>query len=167
MNNAALLAEFDQEMASTRRVLEAVPGDKLDWKPHDKSFSLGELANHTANIPMWSELTMTAEELQFEGMEPQPELHDAEAILAAFDERVAAAREHFAAADPASWGTTWTAKMGEKVAFSMPRAAVVRTFIMNHMIHHRGQLTVYLRLLDEPVPGVYGPSADDAGGMGG
>jgi uncharacterized damage-inducible protein DinB len=167
MNNEALLAEFDHEMASTRRVLAAVPDDKLDWKPHDKSFSLGELANHTANIPMWSELTMKAEELQFEGMDPQPELDAVPAIVSAFDERVAAARAAFAEADPASWGTTWTAKMGDQVVFSMPRASVVRTFIMNHMIHHRGQLTVYLRLLDEPVPGVYGPSADDDGGMGG
>lgn len=110
---------------------------------------------------------MKSEELQFEGMDPQPELDSVEAILAAFDERVAAARRDFADADATSWATMWTAKMGENVAFAMPRASVVRTFIMNHIIHHRGQLTVYLRLLDEPVPGVYGPSADDDGGMGG
>jgi uncharacterized damage-inducible protein DinB len=161
----ALLGEFDQEMAATRRMLERVPDGKSDWKPHEKSMTLGRLANHVAEIPDWVAVTLRQDSLDLpETYQPEILASRAE-ILAAFDKHVAEARQALQAADPASLDQTWTLLFGGKLVFSAPRHAVLRGMIMNHLIHHRAQLGVYLRLNDIPVPGLYGPSADEPGPM--
>lgn len=159
------LAEFDQEMAATRRTLERVPDGKPDWKPHDKSMTLSRLANHVAEIPGWVAVTLQQESLDLpETYQPQI-LASREEIVAAFDKNVAEARQAIQAADPAGLDRTWTLLFGGKPVLSMPRHAVLRGMVMNHLIHHRAQLGVYLRLNDIPVPAIYGPSADEAGEM--
>ncbi len=163
----ALLPEFDMEMASTRKVLERVPVEKADYKPHAKSGSLGWLAWHVADLPHWVVETINKDELDFAppgAPRPAPPKVDSrEKLLASFDEKVAAARTAIAGADDAHLAKSWTLKGGGQTIFSMPRAAVLRSFVMNHIIHHRAQLGVYLRLNDVPVPGMYGPSADEKG----
>ncbi|MGH7654457.1 MAG: DinB family protein [Gemmatimonadaceae bacterium] len=164
----ALLPEFDTEMASTRKVLERVPIEKADYKPHAKSGSLGWLAWHVADLPHWVVETVNKEELDFAppgAPRPAPPKVDSrDTLLASFDEKVAAARTAIAGASDDHLAKTWTLKAGGKTIFSMPRSMVLRSFVMNHMIHHRAQLGVYLRLNDVPVPGMYGPSADEKGG---
>ena len=166
---AALLPEFDSEMAATRRVLERVPEAHADWRPHEKSWPLGGLAIHLANIPFWLSMTLERDELDLEPPDgpalESPVFTTAADALARFDANVADARTRLAAASDAALGAPWSLKKGGHIAFTLPRVACVRSFVMNHTIHHRGQLTVYLRLLDVPVPPTYGPSADDAGGM--
>ncbi|HET7791430.1 MAG TPA: DinB family protein [Gemmatimonadales bacterium] len=157
----SLLPEFDQEMATTRKVLARVPSDKADWKPHPKSFSIGHLAQLVARMPGWTVPMLREPHLDLAGApgystEPTP------ALLAAFDQNVAAARKALAAAKDADFSAPWSLKHGGQALFTMPRGAVVRQHI-NHLIHHRGQLTVYLRLLDVPVPSTYGPTADERG----
>lgn len=163
--SATLLAEFDPEMANLRRTLERVPDDKLAWKPHAKSMHLGGLATHLANMLTWVQHTIDASELDLAppGAPPwkAPELHSRAAVLAAFDANLAQARKALAGASDAHLAGPWTLLAGGKRLFTLPRAACLRSFTMNHMIHHRGQLTVYLRLLDVPVPALYGPSADE------
>ena len=160
----ALLPEFDHEMGTTRRVLERVPEADLAWKPHDKSFSMGQLASHLANIPTWVDATIdfTVFDVATLGNDARPKQPDSVApILKAFDENVKKARAKIdAQPDPALFAT-WTFKNGEHEIFTMPKIAVLRSFIMNHMIHHRGQLSVYLRLRNVLVPAMYGPSADE------
>lgn len=158
-----LLPELDHEMAGTRRVLERVPMDRYDWTPHSKSFSLGRLANHLARIPNWGFVTMT--ETGFDFAQPvavAPPAAATSELLALFDDKVAAARREIAAATDAAMAEPWTLRNGEHLLFTLPRAVVLRNLVFNHAVHHRGQLTVYLRLLDVPVPGLYGPSADEA-----
>ena len=159
----ALLPEFDHEMAGTRRTLERIPEDKLDWQPHEKSMSLRGLATHMANMPRWATLTMASESFDMDASDNVREepVDDLAAGLAKFDENVAAAREAIAAADDAAMMQSWAFIKGGEEVFKMPRAAVLRSMIMNHMIHHRGQLTVYLRLNNKPLPALYGPSADE------
>lgn len=157
----AWLPEFDAEMASTRRVLERVPAGRFDFKPHEKSFSLEDLASHLANIPSWTAITLKTEELDM-GQDFGPrDTSDTEALLAHFDRHVAEGRTALEKATVPDMAVPWTLRVGEQVVFTLPRGVVMRSFVMNHMIHHRAQLTVYLRLLDVPVPGVYGPSADE------
>ena len=159
----SLLPELDHEAASTRRILERVPMERADWRPHPKSFSLGELANHLTTLISWAPYTMSSTELDFSTSSFEPPVRTTtEALLADFDAYVAAARAALDAADDEAALTAWTLRSGEQVHFTMPRIAVVRSMVMNHLIHHRAQLGVYLRLLDVPVPGMYGPSADDA-----
>ena len=162
-----MLPEFDHEMANTRECLSRIPADKLDWRAHEKSYDLRGLATHIANMPKWT--VMTLDELSFdmepEGEEPITEdaVESVEGALEMFDANVAAARESIADASDEVLMATWSLlKSGEEV-MTMPRIAVLRSFIMNHMIHHRGQLTVYLRLNDVPLPALYGPSADETG----
>jgi uncharacterized damage-inducible protein DinB len=161
----SLLPEFDHEMSNTRRVLERVPEDKFGWKPHDKSGTMGWLAAHVATMPQWGQMT-----LQTEGFDvnppgggtpqmPQPKTRDE--LLALFDQHRDAFRAAVEGASDAGMMATWTLLAGGKVVFSMPRVAVLRGMIMNHIVHHRGQLTVYLRLTGVPVPALYGPSADE------
>lgn len=161
----SLLPEFEQEMASTRRLLERVPGDKLAWKPHDKSMTLERLAGHVAEIPGWVKETMTLTELDLapEGGEPYtPKVHaDTASILAHLDTCVAAGRAALTAASDPDFFVMWSLKGGGQTYLTLPRIAVYRGFMMNHLIHHRAQLTVYLRLLDVAVPGMYGPTADE------
>lgn len=163
MTLAQLLSpEYEQEAAITRRVLERVPTDKLDWAPHPKSMTLGKLAGHLAEIPSWVVATLGQTELDMANyVVPDPK--SPADILAAFDAGVAAGAPVLAAAADADFQIEWTLRSGEYVIFTLPRLAVIRTWVINHIVHHRAQLGVYLRLLDVPVPSVYGPTADDPG----
>ena len=158
-----LLPEFDQEMANTRKMLAQFPEGKNDYAPHPKSMPLGRLAGHVADLPTWLTMTLTTETLNFDPGHYQPYVPTSrQALLEKFDRDVAAAREQILAATDEAWGKTWTLTFSGKQMMSMPRAAVVRGVVMNHMIHHRAQLGVYLRLNEIAVPGMYGPSADEA-----
>ena len=154
-----LLPEFDQEMATTRKVLERVPTDKGQWKPHPKSFSLGHLAQLVAGMPGWVTNAVTETELDLASY-PGYSYEKTETLLKSFDKHVKEARKAISAAKDKDYTVPWSLKHGERVIFSMPRGPVVRQTI-NHLVHHRGQLTVYLRLIDVPVPSIYGPSADE------
>jgi len=160
-----LLPELDQEMAGTRKMLERVPEGQLDWQPHAKSMRLGTLASHLAELIGWGALTMRTTELDMnpKGGEPwKPAVWATRAeILAAFERNAADLRAAISAASDADFGVPWTLKAGEQVYFTMPRVACLRSMIFNHICHHRGQLTVYFRLLGVSVPGLYGPSADE------
>jgi uncharacterized damage-inducible protein DinB len=162
-----ILPEFEHEMANTRKTLERVPDDKFAWKPHEKSMTLGGLATHLANIPSWTKNTFEQDELDVAPPGQPPyrleEKKSTAEILAAFDENVASARAALEAATDENWQGKWSLLMGGKTIFTLPRTAVMRGFVLNHLIHHRAQLGVYLRLLDVPVPSIYGPSADEAG----
>ena len=160
-----LLPEFDQEMACARRLLERLPGDRFGWKPHAKSFPLGHLATHLANIPGWAPMVVGSDSVDVAppGQPPLrtvPLATPAE-ILEAFDRNAAAAREAIGGASDDHLGHPWALLSGGKEVFSIPRSAALRTFVMSHLIHHRAQLGVYLRLLDLPVPSTYGPTADE------
>lgn len=162
-----LLSEFDQEMQTTRRVLERVPDGRFDWKPHAKSWSMGRLASHVAGLIGWTTVTLEQDSLDMNppgGPTYQPQVHTSSAdLLAAFDANVAAARKTLSACPDARLGESWTLLNGGQAVFSMPKGAVLRTFVLNHVVHHRGQLSVYLRENDVPVPSIYGPSADEGG----
>jgi uncharacterized damage-inducible protein DinB len=163
--NKALLAELGQEMAQTRKTLERLPEQHWAWKPHEKSWTVGELASHTANIPKWGVLAFETEEFDYAppGQEPpKNELIASSAeLLQQFDENVEKFRAAVAAATDEAFGTEWSLLGGGQKVLTMPRAMVVRSMIMNHLIHHRGQITVYMRLLNIPVPALYGASADE------
>ena len=160
-----ILPEFEHEMANTRKTLERVPEDKFDWKPHEKSMTLGGLATHLANIPSWTKNTFEADELDVAPPGAPPyRLEQAKSraeVLEAFDKNVADARAALEAATDENWQGKWSLLMTGKTIFTLPRPAVWRGFIMSHSIHHRAQLGVFLRLLDIPVPSDYGPSADE------
>ncbi|WP_165229371.1 DinB family protein [Aquisphaera insulae] len=160
-----LLPEFDQEMANTRKVLERLPGDKLDWKAHPKSHTIGWNANHVADIPHWIVEVLTKPSLDIaptDGPRYQtPVLTDRREILDHFDRNVAEARAAIAAAKDEDVNRPWALLNGGQPIFTMPRAAVIRSMVMNHLIHHRSHLCVYYRLNDIPVPGMYGPSGDE------
>lgn len=163
--NQALLPEYDQEMANTRKTLERVPEDKFDWKPHQKSFSMGSLATHLATLPSWGVITIQNESFDVapEGA-PPPRAEPAKSVedlLQRFDQNVASTRAALAAASDEELLKSWTLLKGGNEIFSLPRIAALRSFVMNHNIHHRAQLGVYLRLNDVPVPSIYGPSADE------
>jgi uncharacterized damage-inducible protein DinB len=157
------LGDLQQELATTRRVLERVPLEThADWKPHPKSWTLGQLAAHLCNIPGWGIATLTSDGLDFaQPMERPEEPRTREALVERFDENARAFTATLGGMDAASLGATWTARRGEHVIFALPRTAILRSTIVSHMIHHRAQLGVYLRLLDVAVPAVYGPSADE------
>lgn len=162
----ALLPEFDHEMANTRRVLERVPEDKLDWRPHPKSFTLGALSTHLATLPGWAVETFGRDELDIvpKGTEfvPPKVVETRDELLSRFDESAAKGRAALASASDASMFQNWTLLKGGEKVLTMPRAAILRAFVLSHNIHHRAQLGVYLRLLDVPVPSIYGPSADES-----
>ena len=160
----ALLPEFDHEMATTRRLLERVPEAEFGWKPHDKSMALGQLAGHVANLPHWCSLMLdlTVFDLDSMASDPRPKLAESRAgLVAEFDAKVSRAREQLVRTTDADLMTPWTLKKGGHEIFTLPRVSAIRSFVMNHLIHHRGQLSVYLRLRDVPVPPIYGPTADD------
>jgi uncharacterized damage-inducible protein DinB len=163
--SAMILPEFDQEVAITRTFLERVPDDKFSWQPHEKSMTLGRLATHVAEVPGWAKETMTLTELNLAppggpAMQPWTPSSRAE-ILTQFEKNIAAARKAIADSTDDAYAVPWSLLLGEQTIFTMPRAAVLRGMVMNHMVHHRAQLGVYLRLLDIPVPKTYGPSADE------
>jgi uncharacterized damage-inducible protein DinB len=153
------LPEFDEEMVITRRLLERVPSDKGPWKPHEKSFSLGHLAQLVSWMPGWITQAMRETRLDL-GVAPRYSLERTETLLAGFDQNVKEARAAMAAARDEDYGVAWSLTAGERVFFTAPRVKVVRQTI-NHLVHHRGQLSVYLRLLDVPLPSIYGPTADE------
>lgn len=157
----ALLPEFDHEMATTRKLLERLPEGCLGWKPHDRSMSLGRLATHLAELPQWSMHIINEDEIDLKGGY-QPRVADSvAAILSQFDAAVAECRKAMASKSDAELMAPWTFKVNGKTMFTMPRLAFMRSMLFNHMVHHRGQLSVYLRLNDVPVPAMYGPSADE------
>jgi uncharacterized damage-inducible protein DinB len=158
----SLLPEFDQEMATTRRVLERVTEDKLDYRPDPKSMTLGRLAGHVAEMPGYAVATMTTPELDFATSGYQAaEMTSREQILAVFDKLVAESRAAIAEASDEALMQNWSLKNNGQIFFTMPRVACLRGMVMNHMIHHRGQLSVYLRLTGAKDPCIYGPSADE------
>jgi uncharacterized damage-inducible protein DinB len=160
----AILPEFEQEMANTRKVLERVPEDKLEWRAHAKSNTIGWVANHLAEIPGWVEgtLSQSSWDIAPAGGHPyqSPKLASRQAILALFDQNVAAGRKALAAARDEEMAQMWSLLQAGQPMFTMPRSVVIRSFVLNHTIHHRAILCVYLRLNDIPVPGMYGPSGD-------
>jgi uncharacterized damage-inducible protein DinB len=161
----ALLPEFDQEMANTRKTLERVPDGKFDWKPHPKSGTMGWLAGHVASIPEWMELTIEKDSLDMAPngvqMQPPPLPKTRKELLEQFDKHVAKSRKALAGASDSHLLKEWSFLNNGKVLFAMPRIVCLRTWVMNHIIHHRAQLGVYLRLNNIPVPAIYGPSADE------
>jgi uncharacterized damage-inducible protein DinB len=156
-----LLPEFDQEMANTRKMLERVPDGKFDYKPHEKSMSLGRLAGHTAEMASWVSGTLKFERMDFTGEEKPFSPATRQEILDAFDKNVVDAREALSKASDEDLMKVWTLTYKGQQIFAMPRAAVLRTMVLSHLIHHRSQLGVYLRLNNVEIPGMYGPSADE------
>lgn len=160
-----LLMEFDNEMAGTRKCLDRIPDDKFDWKPHAKSMTMRQLTTHLALFPSWMTDTLDKTSFDYAPVDGPayrpPAMNSRKELLETFDRDVAKAREALKGASDAQLMETWSLLEGGKVVFSMPRVAVLRGMVMNHLIHHRGQLTVYLRLNDVPVPSIYGPSADE------
>lgn len=155
------LAELNQETTVTRKMLERLPIEKSDWKPHPKSMALINLASHVAELVSWIPMVITGTELDFGKNPYSPFLpkNNAE-LLKFFDDNMKAATEVLNSASDEEMAKPWTLRSGEYIIFTLPKVAVLRSFTMNHMVHHRGQLSVYLRLLDIPIPGAYGPSAD-------
>ncbi len=158
----ALHAEFDHEAKTTRRVLERVPGEQFAWKPHEKSFTAGRLASHIVDCLGWADDIFTADELVMDPKTYRPFLAaSVEDLLHSFDRRADNYRARLASATEDAMMQSWRLVLMGQVRFEKPRFAVFRDFTLNHLIHHRGQLTVYLRLLDVPLPWVYGPTADE------
>jgi len=161
----ALLPEVEQEMAQTRKALARVPDDKFDYKPHEKSMSMGALALHIAMMPDWGADTLTKDDFDVAPVGGpayvMPTAKNSAELLALFDKSVAKFKENLAKTENEAMMKQWSLLAGGKPMFSMPRAAVIRGMILNHLVHHRGQLTVYLRMNDVPVPALYGPSADE------
>lgn len=156
-----LLAEYDHEMGTTRKLLDRLPDDRLSWKPHEKSMTLGGLATHLANLPIWGDQILNQTTFDIADAPPNLTAKTSRAdVLAHFDERVKATRGWLDKTD-AELAAPWTLKRGGQQVFTMPRIAAFRSFVLSHSIHHRGQLSVYLRLNDVPVPAIYGPSADE------
>ena len=156
------LPEFEQEMATTRRLLERVPSDKGQWKPHPKSFALGHLAQLVALMPGWLTNILGQTSLDLASATGYS-YETTDTLLTLFDKNVREARDALSSASDAQYAVSWSLKSGERILFTAPRVAVVRQTI-NHLVHHRGQLTVYLRLLDVPIPSIYGPTADEGWG---
>ena len=161
----SLLPEFDEEMKNTRKVLERVPDEKWNWKPHEKSGTVGWLAGHVANMVGWLPMTINTEELDYAPVGGPafelPKITNRKELLAEFDKNVAESRAALAKVSDAEMMKNWKLLAGGQEIFTMPRAACIRGMVLNHHVHHRAQLTVYFRLLGVAVPGLYGPSADE------
>lgn len=161
----SLLPEFDQEMASTRKVIARVPDGKADWRPHPKSMAIGYMAVHLARLASWVNLILAEDELDVGKMMKSgwkmPEFESAESNVASFDQVMASARAAIAAAPDAEFFKPWSLKNNGVTLFTLPKVAALRSMVFNHLIHHRGQMTVYLRLNDVPLPSLYGPTADE------
>jgi uncharacterized damage-inducible protein DinB len=160
----ALVPEFDHEMGTTRRLLERVPEAEFAWKPHGKSMSLGELSDHLGGLVAWTNDVLSATSFDVEGagdsFKPRNPA-SREALLSGFDRAVAGARRALTSTTDPELMVPWTLKAGAHEIFTLPRISAIRSFVMNHVIHHRGQLSVYLRLRDVPLPSIYGPTADE------
>lgn len=159
---SALVAEMEHEAGVTRSCLERIPADKFDWKPHEKSMEFGRLASHIAEMFSWTGPTLEHPELDFAKMDYKPfEPKTTEELVEFFDKNVAEAIVALKNSPDERFMENWTMRNGEQVYFTMPKIAVMRSFVLNHIVHHRGQLSVYLRLNDIAVPSIYGPSADE------
>lgn len=157
----ALLAEYDHETATTRRLLERIPDDRLSWRPHPKSKSLAELATHLCQLPNWGDAILNRPEFDLsEAPQAASDEPSRERVLSSFDDCVRTTRAWLDKSD-ADLAAVWTLRRGGQEIFSMPRMGAFRTFVLYHLVHHRGQLSVYLRLNEIPVPAIYGPSADE------
>jgi uncharacterized damage-inducible protein DinB len=159
----SLLPEFDHEAANTRKLLARVPEAHASWKPHPKSWSLGELALHLANLPLWGRMTLSQPEIDMDsfGGLPKRAFTTTAALLETFDRNTAEERAALVSLTDADMLAPWTLRKGGKAVLTMPRVAAMRSSVLNHTIHHRGQLTVYLRMKDVPLPFLYGPTADE------
>jgi uncharacterized damage-inducible protein DinB len=158
----ALLPEFDREMATTRRMLERFPEDKVEWRPHETCMTMGRLAGHVAELAGWTVPTITQDKLEMDPNAYTPAVVKSRVeTLKQFDETVKAARAAIAGASDEALMKPWTFVAGGKTVFTMPKAAVLRSFVMNHLIHHRGQLAAFYRIAGVPVPSLYGPSKDE------
>jgi uncharacterized damage-inducible protein DinB len=160
---ATLLSEFDDEIAITRRLLDRLPDDAFAWTPHEKSMSLGGLATHLAQIPHWGSWILTRDryDLERDHTPPAGLLPSRQAVLEIFDRHTQEVRRHLADRTDAELAAPWALSADGHLLMSLPRASAVRRFVLNHLIHHRGQLTVYLRLQNVPLPPLYGPTADE------
>ena len=157
-----MLQELEQEAATTRRVLERVPDKQLGWRPHQKSRTLGQLALHIATVPgAVAEFVASPSPVQAPQFGPDPSPASSSELMPILDQSIAKARKVLGSMDDATLLATWRMMLGDREIFAVPRAAMLRSIMLNHWYHHRGQLTVYLRQLDVPVPSVYGPSADE------
>jgi uncharacterized damage-inducible protein DinB len=156
-----LLPEFDHEMGTTRKLLERLPDQHLGWKPHERSMSLARLATHIAEIPQWGERVLNQNEVNLTGAYQPREEQSRDAILALFDGAAAQARKTLASKSDGELMAPWTLKRDGKTLFTMPKVAMIRSMLLSHLIHHRGQLSVYLRMNNVPLPAMYGPSADE------
>ncbi len=160
----ALVAEFNQDAQATRKMLDRVPEDKLSWKPHEKSMTLGRLASHIADLPEWAETITGKDEVDLGANDYDPWIAaSTQELVDKFDQCVASFGDRVQEKSDEELLQKWTLRYGEKEIFTVPRVAALRAFVMNHSIHHRGQLSVFLRLLEVPLPQVYGPTADDRG----
>jgi uncharacterized damage-inducible protein DinB len=160
--NRSLIAELQQEAANTRKMLERVPTEKNDWQPHNKSMKMGRLATHIAELSGWTTMIMETDELNFANFDYKPVMAaTSEELLAKHDESLAQAIASLEKMTDADFDKMWTMRNGDHVHFVLPKKAVLRSWAYSHLYHHRGQLSVYLRMLDIPVPGMYGPSADE------
>jgi len=158
----ALHAEMEQEAATTRKILERIPTDKFDYKPHEKSMGMAQLASHIAEMFSWTGVTLNQPELDFSKFDYKPFAPaSSEELVEFFDKSVAEALDVLKNTSDNVYFEPWTMRNGEQIYFTMPKAVTMRSFVMNHIVHHRGQLSVYLRLNDIPVPALYGPSADE------
>jgi uncharacterized damage-inducible protein DinB len=156
----SLLMEIDQEAQTTKRVLERIPADKLGWKPHPKSYSLGQLALHIASLPGTVAAAAVPDSMEAPSFS-QPEPKSRQEVLDTFSKSLESAKDALKKMDDARLMSTWSLTKNGKVLMSVPRVGFIRSILMNHNYHHRGQLSVYLRMLDVPVPSIYGPSADE------
>lgn len=157
-----IAAELKQEAVSTRKMLERIPGEQFQWQPHEKSMPLVSLASHIVEMLTWTNVTINDDELDFATSDFTPkEYSDASELVTDFDQNISAALDALNSVSDETMMQNWRLRRGEQILFEMPKAAVMRSMVMNHIIHHRGQLAVYLRLLDVPVPSIYGPSADE------
>ena len=164
MTKTFATGDIEQELAATRRVLERLPDEQWAWRPHEKSMTLGELATHIVNVLMWQQGILTLSEFDLATLPTKSDpLPNRDAVLEQYDTRADEVRASLAEVDEAALGETWTLRRGDHIMMQQPRALALRTLGVSHLVHHRAQLGVYLRMLDVPVPGPYGPSADEMG----
>lgn len=160
--NPLWIHEYNHESDNTRKILEKVPYEKGDWKPHEKSMPLERLARHVAEMGKWVSITLNQDELDFaKGFIQTPKFSTTAELLQFFEEATQEAKMSLENSDDEKLNELWTMRNGDHIYFTMPRHTVLRNFAFNHLVHHRGQLSVYLRLLEVPLPGMYGPTADD------
>jgi len=164
MMSASILAELEHEAATTRKLLERAPEDQFDWKPHEKSMTLGRLASHCAETLQWLEVVVNQDVFEMDPSTYTPfQAGSRSELLETFGRNFESAKDVIRNQPDATLLANWQMKSGDKVTIEMPRIGVIRGFVLNHLVHHRGQLSVYLRLNDVPVPSIYGPSADEPG----